>query len=301
MIHVTANAKLNLSLEVTGRRGDGFHELISVMQAINLSDELVALPSPDGSLSFECNDPALTESGENTVMTAARLLRESLGIEQGARLLLRKSIPVAAGLGGGSSDAAAALVALSLLWDAPVRRERLLGIAAEVGSDVPFFLGASATALVEGRGEAITALPAMPPAWAVILVPEVPVPSPKTRVLFRMLDETLFSDGEETRRLQGLIESGASVDEILSRAATTNTFNAVADRAFPGIDRYRDALSEAVGSDAKVSLSGAGPSLYAVLPTREGAEGVAGALTQQGFTPIVAGMAEGALAVLERG
>ena len=75
MIHVTANAKLNLSLDVIGRRDDGFHELVSVMQAIDLSDELVALPSPDGSLSLECNDPALLESDDNTVLTAARLLR----------------------------------------------------------------------------------------------------------------------------------------------------------------------------------------------------------------------------------
>ncbi len=300
MIHVTANAKINLSLEIIGRRDDGFHELISVMQAVDLSDELVALPSPDGSLSFECNDPALTESDENTVMTAARLLRESLGIEQGARLLLRKSIPVAAGLGGGSADGAAALVALSLLWDVPVRRERLLEIGAAVGSDVPFFLGEAATALVEGRGESITALPSMPAAWAVILVPEVPVPSPKTRVLFRMLDESMFGGGEETRRLRGLIEEGAELSAVAPYVAATNTFNVVADRAFPGIGRFRGALTEAVAGEANVSLSGAGPSLYAVLATREEAERVAGVLTQEGLTPIVAGMAERPLMVLER-
>lgn len=300
MIHVTANAKINLSLEVIGRRDDGFHELISVMQAIDLSDELVALPAPDGSLSFECNDPALLESDENTVLTAARLLRESLGVEQGARLLLRKSIPVAAGLGGGSADGAAALVALSLLWDAPVRRERLLDIGAAVGSDVPFFLGESATALVEGRGETITALPSMPAAWAVILVPEVPVPSPKTRVLFRMLDETLFSDGERTRGLQGLLESEASMDAVLTSVGAVNTFNGVADRAFPGIGRFREALLRAVGDGVNVSLSGAGPSLYAVVGTREEAEETAATLAQAGLTPIVAGMAERPLVVLER-
>ena len=300
MIHVTANAKLNLSLEVTGRRDDGFHELVSVMQAIDLSDELVALPSPDGSLSFECNDPALLESDENTVLTAARLLRESLGIDQGARLLLRKSIPVAAGLGGGSADGAAALVALSLLWDVPVRRERLLEIGAAVGSDVPFFLGESATALVEGRGETITALPSMAAAWAVILVPEVPVPSPKTRVLFRMLDESLFSDGERTRGLKGLIESESPTGDVLSHVGAVNTFNEVADRAFPGIGRFREALGQAVPGEANVSLSGAGPSLYAVLGTWEAADNVAATLTQSGLTPIVAGMAERPLVVLER-
>ena len=240
MIHVTANAKLNLSLEIIGRRDDGFHELVSVMQAIDLADELVALPAPDGSVSLECNDPALADSSDNTVLSAAHLLKEAAGVEQGARLLLRKSIPVAAGLGGGSADGAAALVALARLWNVAVPHDRLMDLAAGVGSDVPFFLGESPTALVEGRGETITALPSTPQAWAVILIPEVPVPSPKTRVLFRMLDESNFSDGEKTLALRRLVESGAGASEILAAVGTTNTFNAVADRAFPGIGRFRE-------------------------------------------------------------
>ena len=300
MIHVTANAKLNLSLEIIGRRDDGFHELVSVMQAIDLADELVALPAPDGSVSLECNDPALADSADNTVLTAARLLKETAGVEQGARLLLRKSIPVAAGLGGGSADGAAALVALARLWNVAVPHDRLMDLAAAIGSDVPFFLGESPTALVEGRGESITALPSLPEAWAVILIPEVPVPSPKTRVLFRMLDESNFSDGERTMALRRLVESGAGVSEILAAVGTTNTFNAVADRAFPGMGRFRNALTAAVRGAANVSLSGAGPSLYAVLPTKGEAEEVGDTLSQQGVTPIVAGMAERPLILLER-
>ena len=300
MIHVTANAKLNLSLEIIGRRDDGFHELVSVMQAINLADELVALPAPDGSVSLECNDPALADSADNTVLTAAHLLKEAAGVEQGARLLLRKSIPVAAGLGGGSADGAAALVALARLWNVAVPHDRLMDLAAGVGSDVPFFLGESPTALVEGRGETIAALPSLPEAWAVILIPEVPVPSPKTRVLFRMLDESNFSDGERTLALRRLVDSAAGASEILAAIGMTNTFNAVADRAFPGIGRFRDALTAAVRGAANVSLSGAGPSLYAVLPTKGEAEEVGDTLSQQGLTPIVAGMAERPLSLLER-
>ena len=300
MIHVTANAKLNLSLEIIGRRDDGFHELVSVMQAIDLADELVALPAPDGSITLECNDPALADSSDNTVLTAARLLKEAAGVEQGARLLLRKSIPVAAGLGGGSADGAAALVALARLWNVAVPHDRLMDLAAAVGSDVPFFLGESPTALVEGRGETITALPFLPEAWVVILIPEVPVPSPKTRVLFRMLDESNFSDGERTLALRRLVESGAGAPEILAAIGTTNTFNAMADRAFPGIGRFRDALTLAVGAGATVSLSGAGPSLYSVLASHDEAEEIANKLTTQGLTPIVAGMAERPLILLER-
>ncbi|MYD36340.1 MAG: hypothetical protein F4X20_04890 [Dehalococcoidia bacterium] len=140
----------------------------------------------------------------------------------------------------------------------------------------------------------------MPAAWAVILVPEVAVPSPKTRVLFRMLDESLFGDGERTRGLGELIESGSSMDDVLTSVGAVNTFNGVADRAFPGIGRFREALVRVVPGEANVSLSGAGPSLYAILGTREEAEGVAATLTEQGLASIVAGMAERPLSVLER-
>ena len=100
--------------------------------------------------------------------------------------------------------------------------------------------------------------------------------------------------------LRRLVESGADAPEILAAIGTTNTFNAVADRAFPGIGRFRDALTAAVGDAANVSLSGAGPSLYAVLPTLAAAEAAQAALTAQGLTPIVAGMAERPLILLER-
>ncbi len=300
MIHVTANAKLNLSLEVTGRRADGFHEIVSVMQAIDLADELVALPSSDGSVTLECNDPALADAPDNTVLRAAELLRRAGGIVDGARVLLRKSIPVAAGLGGGSSNGAAALIALDRLWNSRLPRARLAELALEVGSDVPFFLGKSSTALADGRGERITALPAPPACWAVIVIPETPVPSPKTRVLFRMLDPSNFSDGEQTRKLGRLLESGAPPERALSRIGVINTFNGVAARAFPGIGRFRDALRRAVGESTSVSLSGAGPALYAVLPTQRQAERARSTLSREGVMSIVAGMAERPLTVIER-
>ncbi len=300
MIHITANAKLNLSLEIIGRRDDGFHNLVSIMQAIGLSDELVALPAQNGSIRLECNDPALADSEENTVLSAAHLLKDSAGVTEGARLLLRKSIPVAAGLGGGSTDGAAALVALNRLWQTGLSPNRLMELGAEVGSDVPFFLGDSPTALVEEQGATITTLPSVPPAWAVILFPKVPIPSPKTRALFRMLDDSLFGTGERTRELQSLIQDGAPAADIFSRVGSTNTFNDVAERAFPGIGRFRGVLARAVGQAANVGMSGAGPSLYAILSTHAQAREVVDELTQEGLTPLLADMAERPLTVLER-
>ena len=300
MIHVTANAKINLSLEVIGRRPDGFHEIATIMQAIDLADELVFLPAPDGEITLECNDPGLEGIQDNTVTRAAEALREAAGIEAGARILLRKAIPVAAGLGGGSSDAAATLTALNRLWETRLPPDRMAELAAGIGADVSFFMGESATAFAEGRGENITDLPPLREAWVVIAVPEVPIPSPKTRVLYRMLEEPHFTDGASARSLAARLESNEQSETLLREIGAANTFNYVADRVFPGIGRFRDALQQAVGDAGNVSLSGAGPSLYSILPTAEDAEAARLTLLEQGLTAIVAAMANRPLMILER-
>ena len=300
MIHVTANAKINLSLEVIGRRPDGFHEIATVMQAVDLADELVFIPAPDGEIALECNDPGLGGMQDNTVVRAAEALREAAGIGAGARILLRKAIPVAAGLGGGSSDAAATLTALNRLWGTRLPPDRMAKLAAGIGADVSFFMGESATAFAEGRGETITGLPPLPEAWVVIAVPEVPIPSPKTRVLYRMLEHSNFSDGASARSLAAKLESNEQSETLLREIGATNTFNRVADRAFPGIGRFRDALQQAVGDARNVSLSGAGPSLYSVLPTADDAEAARLTLLEKGLTAIVAAMANRPLMILER-
>ena len=158
-MEVLAFAKLNLTLEVLGRRGDGYHEVRTILQTVDLADQLEIRPYP--SLRVECDDPAL--NGEaNLAWRAAKALARSRSIQPRASIFIQKRIPVGMGLGGGSSDAAAALIALNQLWGLSLGAEELAQVAAELGSDVPFFLWGG-TALAEGRGERVKPLPPLPP------------------------------------------------------------------------------------------------------------------------------------------
>ncbi|MCU0607641.1 MAG: 4-(cytidine 5'-diphospho)-2-C-methyl-D-erythritol kinase [Candidatus Edwardsbacteria bacterium] len=155
-ITATATAKLNLTLEVLGRRPDGYHDIRSVFLAVTLADELEFAPRTDGRIVLDCNDPHLPVDEHNLVVKAALLLRTTSGLPTatGTSITVRKNIPVGAGLGGGSSDAASALLALNKLWGANASRQDLAALGAQIGSDVPFFVLARA-ALVTGRGERI--------------------------------------------------------------------------------------------------------------------------------------------------
>lgn len=161
-MRVEAPAKINLFLEVLGKRLDGYHEIVTVMQTIALFDVL-EVDEGEG-LALGVEGIPIPHGGENLVLKAARLLAESAGIRRGARFSLLKRIPPGAGLGGGSSDAAAALLALNRVWDLKASRGDLAGVAARVGSDVPFFCYGG-TSLCRGRGEILeplSALPALP-------------------------------------------------------------------------------------------------------------------------------------------
>ena len=140
-VRVTAPAKINLHLEVLGQRSDGFHELAMVMQSIDLADQLDCSNSADGLIQLSCDQPGLSCGSDNLVMRAAELLRQRSGFnELGAHLHLRKRIPIGAGLAGGSSDGAAALLALNTLWGLGHTEDSLRAMAAELGSDMPFCL-----------------------------------------------------------------------------------------------------------------------------------------------------------------
>ncbi len=154
MFSLQAFAKINLSLEVVGRRQDGFHELTSVMQTVSLSDTLEF--RPDDEFRFTCSDASLAQG--NLVERAAMLLRQSSQESRNVSIALHKSIPVAAGLGGGSSDAAAALIGLNRLWNLGLPCADMTRFAAQLGSDVPFFLSGG-TCFVSGRGEQVEPLP----------------------------------------------------------------------------------------------------------------------------------------------
>lgn len=177
-IQMRAYAKINWDLRILGKRPDGYHELDSIFVTIGLSDVLTVEPSAE--LSMTCSDPSLPVDASNLVMKAATLLRRAAGISRGAKLHLEKHIPMGGGLGGGSSDAACALDALNQLWELNWDVTQLAGIAAQVGSDVAYFLY-SGWCLCRGRGEIVRRLPdsdAWVPRKLLLVLPPLHVATP---------------------------------------------------------------------------------------------------------------------------
>lgn len=155
MITVLAPAKINLTLRILGKRADGYHDLESLVQKVDLYDRITLIPASDGKISLECDDPDLPVDSSNLAVRAAELLRDSVDTGSlGARIKLEKRIPHGAGLGGGSSDAASVLMGLDRIWNLSLNREDLLRIAENLGSDVPLFLCPSPS-LIRGRGELV--------------------------------------------------------------------------------------------------------------------------------------------------
>jgi 4-diphosphocytidyl-2-C-methyl-D-erythritol kinase len=232
---------------VVARRADGFHELVSVFQAISLADELGLEPADDVELT---TDPALPfASSTNLAMRAALLLRERAGVQAGARLRLRKRVPLAAGLGGGSADAAAALFGLRRLWN--LGGLDLTALAEALGSDVPYFLH-SATVLVRGRGERLQDLPPLPARGVVLMRPPVALP---TGEVFANLRPEEWTDGGATLALAAALATG----DPLPAALPPNTLLAAAERCCPPLAALRAALTAAGWRPA---LSGSGPTLF---------------------------------------
>ncbi|MEO8288818.1 MAG: 4-(cytidine 5'-diphospho)-2-C-methyl-D-erythritol kinase [Chloroflexota bacterium] len=255
-----AHAKINLCLEIIGRRQDNYHDITSVMQLVGLSDTLTF--SAAETLSLECDHAGLAAEGDsNLVLKAARLLREASGIQAGAYITLEKQIPMSAGLGGGSSDAAAALRGLSELWGLQPGKDDMLEIAMQLGSDVPFFLGGP-TALVEGRGERVTRMPSPPAGWALLVSPRYDLQD-KTRRLYASLTRNDMSEGIVTHQLiAGLIAGQFPPSSLLF-----NGFERAAGGVFEGLDRVRAAIMRAGGRD--VHLSGSGPTFFSLYTAAE--------------------------------
>ncbi len=173
-----APAKINLSLEIKGRREDGFHEIETLMAPISLSDRLtIERTKSAGGIQFSCDDSSLSNGDDNLVVRAAHLFRKATKIEEGIEIALEKKIPHGAGLGGGSSDAASTLLGLNELFETRLDRKNLIELAAQIGSDVPFFIPGSA-AMCRGRGEVVE--PAqLPASFKLLLVkPDFAVPTP---------------------------------------------------------------------------------------------------------------------------
>ncbi len=264
MITVKAPAKLNLTLEVLEKRPDGFHEVRSVLQTIDLYDTLHFSTGRD--ISFECDMGGW--SAETSLVTqASKLVREVTGATSGAAIKIEKRIPLLSGLGGGSSDAAAVLNGLNELWKLSLSSEKLLELAARLGSDVPFFIKGG-TALAEGRGEVLTPLPPLPETWAVLVVPDIPVMPGKTARLYAGLKKAHFTDGKITAELARALHKGdKAIPSLLF-----NTFENIAFDYFPELNVYKEHLIKLGVSN--VRLAGSGPTLFTIFDNKKQAEDI---------------------------
>ena len=252
---VRSYAKINLTLDVLGRRVDGYHELATVMQTVDLYDTLSLTTIDEGHVRITCTRPELNGK-DNLAVRAAQALRTRCALSQGIEIELQKRIPMAAGLGGGSSNAAAVLLTLQQGWELPLSSLDLLTIAAELGSDVPFFLSGG-LALCEGRGERITPLASHWPRamrWLLLLKPAISV---STAAVFRSLPASDYTDGAHSRAISAALQAKR---ELHLEDLHNGLERGVMER-YPEVAQAREEMLQA--GAAYVRLSGSGPTLFA--------------------------------------
>ncbi len=283
-VTVRAPAKINLHLEVLGLRPDGYHELAMVMQSIDLADTLVMRSSADATIRLRCDNADLPTDGTNLIVKAAELLRSRVGLpELGVEITLHKRIPIGAGLAGGSSDGAATLVGLEALWGLGLGPERLHGLAAELGSDMPFCLEGG-TQLCFGRGERLEPVPQQQVAERAVLLlkhPQASVSTPWAYGRFRELrgDFYLESEADFEQRRQTL-RHGPLLAALADPGPLPPLRNDLQSVVAPEVESVRSGLDLLRrGPQAlAVAMSGSGPSLYALYPDLAAAEAARSAL-----------------------
>jgi len=255
MMTATAPAKLNLTLEVLKKRPDGFHEIRSVVQTISFVDKIKISPGPR--LEIKCNLPDWSSS-KSLVAKAVSLLQNSTGTRQGALIEIEKRIPISSGLGGDSSDAAAVLRGLNLVWNLKLSLRDLISYGAQLGSDVPLFLYGG-TVLMEGRGEKIRPLRPMPHMTVILLLPPIRKVENKTQQMYSRLIVRNYSSGKITEDFIRMLEGRAEKPGI----GLFNVFDEVGLTFFAGLKEYRKKFVEAGAAD--VHLAGSGPTLFTLL------------------------------------
>ncbi len=265
---MTAPAKVNLCLKVLGKRPDGYHQLYTLMQPLSLGDELLIEDAGPG-LGFSCSDPELAGE-DNLVVRAARAWHRAAGREPALRLHLAKRVPVAAGLGGGSSDAAACLLGLNALYGRPLKAGELVGLAAGLGADVPFFL-AGCTAICRGIGELVSPQPTFPLLSYVLVNPGLPV---DTAWVYRQWD-LAFTNAFDRTRISCPSNDRGALGGIL-----VNDLEAVTTKTYPQLGEIKHRLLE-VGAHG-VLMSGSGPTVFGIFGDQVAADAAAQRLAAQG-------------------
>ncbi len=287
ILELHSPAKINLILEILYRREDGFHELKTVMQELEYGDLLRIEEVQADRLEFYCDHPDLPTGEENLAYRAALLLQDCYARGRGARLTLSKRIPIAAGLGGGSSNAAAVLKGLNALWKLNLSLEQLQELAAGLGSDVPFFLYGG-TALAKGRGEQIVSLPKLPPIPVLLIF--LPDQALSTPLVYRSLKWDKIKIGEKTGNfVQWLMERQklANSDNVFTGQLYNFMTNDLEAGAFALADNLPALKEELKSMGLMPMLSGSGPTIFALCSDFEILPKVGNELSARGYHVIL--------------
>ena len=273
MLTIIAPAKINLTLEIIGKRPDGYHEIRSVIQTLAFGDALQISSSEQTLIS---SDLTGWKAEQSLVAKAVNLLREVTCRANGANIKINKRIPLMSGLGGDSSDAAAVLIGLNQVWELKLSLGQLQEITKQLGSDVTFFL-TGGTAFMEGRGEKIIPLPPMPHQHVVLVIPKIPAVPDKTKRLYGLITPNHYTDGTITDNVMSTIKSGNRFPYPL----LFNTFENVVFSKGAELTNYRDHMLK-IGAPF-VHLAGSGPTLFTMLKDKDQADDLTKKLQNYGM------------------
>ncbi len=261
---LSSYAKLNLALKVTGRRPDGFHELVTLFERIDLHDDISFAPAKDGVFTILCDDKRVPCDQRNLIWKAARVLSEGEKVNRGAKIIIRKRIPVAAGLAGGSSNGATALLGLNKLWNLRLSREKLVAYASMIGSDVAFFLYNTPFAVGTGRGEVIKPLALKASLWHFLVVPQAPL---LTKDVYGHFAQSFTKRGSDVNIILRSLDKN---DPSGVGAGLFNDLEAPILRLKPHLGKLKDRVAR--HNVLGVSFSGSGPSVFAITASEKEAK-----------------------------
>jgi 4-diphosphocytidyl-2-C-methyl-D-erythritol kinase len=260
MITVNAYAKINLGLDVLRRREDGYHDVCMIMQSLELHDVITIQPTKEQGISMTTNLSYLPGNQDNLVYKAASLFMESYGLTSGLFIHLEKQIPVAAGLAGGSSDAAATLLGLNQLFRKDIPKEELMKLGVKIGADVPYCIMLG-TALSEGIGELLTPLPPIPSCSILLVKPDISV---STKYVYEKLQLNEKSVHPDIRAMRNAL-AGADLHALAK--SMDNILQTVTIREYPIISEIKDKMKELGALNSL--MSGSGPTVFGIYQNRE--------------------------------
>lgn len=270
-MRLRAFAKINLGLDILGKREDGYHDVRMIMQTIQMYDVLEIQKSETSGITLTTNFPFVPCDERNLVYRAAKLLMDEFGIEEGISMKLDKFIPVAAGMAGGSSDAAAAFVGVNRLFNLKLSEKELMERAVKIGADVPYCI-MRGTALAEGIGEKLTRIPQMPECFVLVGKPAVNV---STKMAYESLDLSEIKERPDIDGMMDALERG-DLNGVVSGMG--NVFEPGIIGRYPVIQEIKD-LMEANGA-LKALMSGSGPTVFGIFDSEEKMETAAAALRE---------------------